>query len=185
MGYGCLWWLMLWSCNIPIFYLDVLHLEHLHFIMASFENFAFACLHLFQKNYTLNPILRYSKFNKLNIYMLGVLCKKIPFYSQLWQRGILQIFQNWFDSFWSSKSKVITKTDSEKENEKKEKKTKAGRTGPNTGPAASLSFFCLLFHPGGPAQQAAAAIGPFDRSTIPSYKFVFQTLCYTNSNIFI
>ena len=43
------------ECNIPIFYLDVLHLEHVHFIMASFENFAFARLHLFPKEVNPKP----------------------------------------------------------------------------------------------------------------------------------
>ena len=41
-----------------IFYLDVLHLEHVHFIMASFENFAFARLHLFPKE--INPKLYFE-----------------------------------------------------------------------------------------------------------------------------
>ena len=31
-------------CNIPILYLDVLHLDHVHFIMASFEK---SCICLF------------------------------------------------------------------------------------------------------------------------------------------
>ena len=108
------------------------------------------------------------KIQQAKYICLGI-CAKVPFYSQLWQRGILFFFQNWFDSIRSHKSKVITKTVFWKRKRKEEKK--GGR--PNwaqTGPAAPLSLLSSLLPAwAGPLALAQAARSV--RSTIPENSF--------------